>query len=417
MAPIALTQTTREITEADLAASRAQIEAANVGQKGFTGFGVPPDAALRRYLKAGIDLSSGYPAYPRRPDVAGASVGEAHLRGGKPYVDPGTRADKDKKALFGAASAVRNLTKHIGTEIVGLQLADLTDTQRDELALLVAERGVVFFRDQDLSPHDQLALGKYLGDGAVHRDDSIANVPGFEDSLTVVWETARLYKRSFRNPWPEYDVGRGHGWHVDEIYQPVTLGYTHLYQDTVPDDSGDTLWASGYAAYDLLSPGLKKIVDGLTGIYKSQITYKPADSASGAEVPVLHRAPLVRTHPATGWKTLFTASRGLIGLEGFDKAESDVLIKYLNDVAENSIETQVRFHWTPGTSAIWDNRVVIHTIARDFDGERHGTRVSSLSDKPVFDPASKSRGEALGIAGWTTPAWDVEQFFKSGYSA
>lgn len=126
---------------------------------------------------------------------------------------------------------------------------------------------------------------------------------------------------------------------------------------------------------------------------------------------------MVRTHPATGWKTLFTASRGLIGLEGFDKPESDVLIKYLNDVAENSIETQVRFHWTPGTSAIWDNRIVIHTIARDFDGERHGTRVASLSDKPVFDPASKSRGEALGIAGWTTPAWDVEQHFKSGYVA
>ena len=66
--------------------------------------------------------------------------------------DAGARADKSKKALLSAASKVTHLTAHIGTEIEGLQLKDLTDQQRDELALLIAERSVVFFRDQDLSP-------------------------------------------------------------------------------------------------------------------------------------------------------------------------------------------------------------------------------------------------------------------------
>jgi hypothetical protein len=54
------------------------------------------------------------------------------------YNDAGTRADKEKKALFSAAKEVKHLTAHIGTEIVGLQLKDLTNQQRDELALLIA---------------------------------------------------------------------------------------------------------------------------------------------------------------------------------------------------------------------------------------------------------------------------------------
>jgi alpha-ketoglutarate-dependent taurine dioxygenase len=77
-------------------------------------------------------------------------------------------ADKEKNALFGAATKVVNLTQHIGTEIVGLQLKDLTDQQKDELALLIAERSVVFFRDQDLSPQQQRALGEYFGEVEVH---------------------------------------------------------------------------------------------------------------------------------------------------------------------------------------------------------------------------------------------------------
>lgn len=86
----------------------------------------------------------------------------------RPYTDPGSRADKEKKALFGAATKVTDLTTNIGTEIEGLQLKDLTDQQKDELALLIAERSVVFFRDQDLSPQNQKALGEWFGEVEIH---------------------------------------------------------------------------------------------------------------------------------------------------------------------------------------------------------------------------------------------------------
>ena len=92
------------------------------------------------------------------------------------YVDPGSRADPEKKALLGAASKVIHLTRHIGTEIHGVQLAQLTDQQKDELGLLIAERSVVFFRDQDISPQQQKELGQWYGEIEIH--PQAAQVPG-----------------------------------------------------------------------------------------------------------------------------------------------------------------------------------------------------------------------------------------------
>ena len=125
-----------------------------------------PDRTLQRLKKAGVDLSNGYPYRPSRPlylqDVY--KIRNTEWK----HEDVGARADKSKTALLSAATKVTDLTTHIGTEIEGLQLKDLTNQQRDELALLIAERSVVFFRDQDISPQQQLELGKYYGVPEVH---------------------------------------------------------------------------------------------------------------------------------------------------------------------------------------------------------------------------------------------------------
>lgn len=79
------------------------------------------------------------------------------------HKDPGHRADPKKASLFKNAENISDLTPHIGTEIHGLQLSALTDTQKDDLALLVAERGVVFFRNQDIDVYQAREWGKYFG--------------------------------------------------------------------------------------------------------------------------------------------------------------------------------------------------------------------------------------------------------------
>lgn len=125
-----------------------------------------PEASIARLTKAGIDLSNGYPHKPVKPtylDEVYPVRNEERL-----YIDPATRADKAKPHLFGAAKEIRDLTAHIGTEVIGLQIKDLTDEQKDELALLIAERSVVFFRDQDISPQQQRSLGDWFGEIEVH---------------------------------------------------------------------------------------------------------------------------------------------------------------------------------------------------------------------------------------------------------
>jgi hypothetical protein len=125
-----------------------------------------PEPARKRLEKAGVDLSNGYPYRPAKPlyldDVYKIRDYD------REHIDPGSRADPEKKALFGAAKEIIHLTAHIGTEVVGLQLKDLTDQQKDELGLLIAERSVVFFRDQDLSPQQQKKLGEWYGEIEVH---------------------------------------------------------------------------------------------------------------------------------------------------------------------------------------------------------------------------------------------------------
>ncbi len=127
--------------------------------------GLPPNSRAR-LEKAGIDLSAGYPYRPAKPLYLNDVYNIRNVD--RRFIDPGSRADPEKKALLGAAREVIHLTAHIGTEIVGLQLKDLTDQQKDELGLLIAERSVVFFRDQDISPQQQKALGEWYGEIEVH---------------------------------------------------------------------------------------------------------------------------------------------------------------------------------------------------------------------------------------------------------
>ena len=133
-----------------------------------------------------------------------------------------------------------HLTRHIGTELHGIQLAQLTDQQKDELGLLIAERSVVFFRDQDITPQQQKTLGEYFGVIEVH--PQVPQVPD-NPGVTVMWPD--LYGKesgrapNFRQP------GGASGWHSDLVHEAQPAGVTHLHNDTVPETGGDTVWSSG----------------------------------------------------------------------------------------------------------------------------------------------------------------------------
>ncbi|ODQ80985.1 hypothetical protein BABINDRAFT_6842 [Babjeviella inositovora NRRL Y-12698] len=341
-----------------------------------------PAPTLARYKKYGIDTSKGYPEAPPQTEIP-TFVDEAYAVRNKdfPYTERGKNADPEKKALFGAATEVRHLTKHIGTEIVGLRLQALTDQQRDELALLIAERVVVFFRDQDLSPQKQLELGEYYGQ--VEKHPQAQHVPGLE-GISIIWPeyyTQIGYNSTFKQPRS--------GWHTDLVHEHQPAGITHLHNDTIPQ----------------LSPALQEFLIGKKAVYVSAHKYFDRNDPLNGKRRIEREHPIVRTHPVTGWKSLYVNRAMTDRIVGLEPGESKVLLEYLFRVFEKNLGIQVRFNWEPtkkglGTSALWDNRVSQHNAIWDYENTepRHGTRVTSLAELPYFDPQSKSQRESQGLS-------------------
>ncbi|VEU23046.1 DEKNAAC104286 [Brettanomyces naardenensis] len=374
------------------------------------GLKILPEHTRKRLVEGGVDISKGYPEIPDRSKIP-VFVDQAYAIRNEdyPYIERGANADPEKKSLFAAAKEIKDVTKHIGTEITGLQLKDLTDKQKDELALLIEERGVVFFRNQKLPPKVQRDLGEYWGQVEVHpQTPQVPGLPG----ITVIWNDY-LQKNgmniNFKNDnYGNFDILRygsvgNQTWHTDLVHEHQPAGITHLHLDTIPDVGGDTIWASGYAAYDKLSEEFKRFLDGKKAVYVSAHSYLDRDDPFGGPKRVERVFPLVRTHPATGWKYLFVNRSMTRRIIGVTPVESDLILNYLFDVYEKNADIQVRFRWNSepgyGTSAIWDNRSTQHRAVWDNEGigARHGTRVTSLAEIPYFDPKSKSQREALGL--------------------
>ncbi|OUT23812.1 hypothetical protein CAS74_000182 [Pichia kudriavzevii] len=321
-----------------------------------------PASSRKRIEADGLDISKGYPEIPPRTQI--------------PIF--GKNADPEKKALLGAAKEVIHLTKNVGTEI-------------DELALLVAERVVVFFRDQKLPPTKQHELGSYLGNIEYHAQvPHVTGLPG----ATVIWNdyiNKKDSKLNFANAnlanWDtlRYPGYGNQGWHTDLVHEHQPAGYTHLHLDAIPSIGGDTIWSSDE---------FKKFLDGKKAVYVSSHAYLDREDPLGGPKKIERVHPLVRTHPATGWKSLYV-NRGLTKrIIGVSPVESDLILNYLFDIYEKNADIQVRFKWSPtkegyGTSAIWDNRISQHRSVWDNE-------VTSLAEVPFFDPESKSQREALG---------------------
>jgi sulfonate dioxygenase len=286
-------------------------------------------------------------------------------------------ADPEKKSLLSAATKVKHYTPAIGTEISGIDLRQLSDTQRDELALLVAERGVVFFRDQEINIEEQLDLARYFGPLHKHATTPIPKI-GLEEVHVV-------YNDSSRRPDPT-SFSKLELWHSDVTYEIQPPSVTSLKVITGPDYGGDTLWASGYALYSGLSAGFQTYLEGLKAVHSA---VAQAEGARAAGLPVRRQEietihPVVRVHPATGWKSVYVNPGFTRRIVGVPKAESDAILSFLfHQIAEN-VDNHARFQWEPNSIAFWDNRVVMHSATFDFwPATRHALRATPHGEKPM----------------------------------
>ncbi|KAK1756633.1 alpha-ketoglutarate-dependent sulfonate dioxygenase [Echria macrotheca] len=319
-------------------------------------------------------------------------------------------------------------TAVIGREFPNLQLTHILhdDAKIRDLAILVSQRGVVFFRNQDISIEDQKLLGQRLGEltgkpetSKLHRHALSNSKRGIavdengklDDEVSVISseQNRKYYSDRFSNGSKTL---AGEGWHADITFERIPSDYAILKIVQPPEDAGgDTLWASGYEAYDRLSAPIQKLAESLTATHyqpnfvKVKETfgaeliddYRGAPENTGLDFQAEH--PVVRTNPVTGWKSLFGAGHQVKAgwINGVTERESEILKSYFYQLIVENHDLQVRFRWAKNDLAIWDNRSVFHTATNDYVGKRQGNRVVSLGEKPYFDPNSKSRREALDL--------------------
>jgi sulfonate dioxygenase len=281
-----------------------------------------------------------------------------------PYNDKGLLGNPSFKNLLANATDVFDYNPKIGTEIHGIDLANLSDAAKNDLALLIATRGVVFFRNQkNFDIAAQRELGAYYGSLHKHATTAVPKRGDLDDVHVVYTDEKSKDQRAMFAPT--------FLWHSDVTYELQPPSYTSLKVLTGPPrgGGGDTLWSSQYAAYDALSASMQKYLESLTALHSSHMQAE-GSRAIGRTVrrePIITEHPLIRSHPVTGWKSLFFNPGFVTKIVGIPKVESDMIISYLNEVVSTQ-ELHVRFQWGKDDVAFWDNRVTVSTILMNVVG-------------------------------------------------
>ncbi|WVQ76032.1 hypothetical protein IAR50_005668 [Cryptococcus sp. DSM 104548] len=310
------------------------------------------------------------------------------------HVDPGhaalSHANPREFLKEGEGGREVKLTPKIGSEVRGVQLSQLDDRGKSQLALFVAQRGVVVFRDQDFidqPPEWQLhSWGSFFGRLHIHpTSGQPAEFPEFH----LVYREASPQKGFISYYGDRLSTT---GWHSDVTYEEQPPGLTTLFLYDSPDTGGDTVYVSQTEAYNRLSPSFRAYLETLTvihsGVEQAEFSRKGNRGGVVKREPVETVHPLVRRHPVTGEKALFVNrqfSRRIVGLK-FEESEAILNLLYTH-IAQGQ-DFQVRAKWEPRTVVLWDNRVTAHSATGDYDpnndGFRHGTRITPQAERPFL---------------------------------
>ncbi|MBL4721168.1 MAG: TauD/TfdA family dioxygenase [Alphaproteobacteria bacterium] len=240
----------------------------------------------------------------------------------------------------------------------------------DTIAVLrkgLGEYGVLFFRDQDITPETHAAFASRF---------SNININRFFTPVLDYPMIAEVRKE------PEQKTNIGGGWHTDHSYDKEPAMGSMLLARETPPSGGDTIFASMYSAYDTLSDGLKETLGGLRGVHSSRhvfgenaARFKDKDNDAGDRLRNAQEAtqdavhPLIISHPISGRKALYVNPGFTIGIEGWVEKESKALLEMLYEHARQP-EHAYRFQWRTGSIAFWDNRATWHYAVNDYHGAR-----------------------------------------------
>ena len=259
---------------------------------------------------------------------------------------------------------VKEISGGVGVEVTNIDIgAGVNDADLATLKAAFVKHGLVFMHGQSMTPEQHIEFAKNWGDININR--FFPKIAGYEEIAAVVKEKDQL-------------GNIGGGWHTDHSYDHIpALGSILLARET-PPIGGDTLFSCMYKAYDGLSDGLKKTLEGLKAVHSSrhvfgdQSAYQESMSdrlsnSDNATQDAVH--PMVITHPESGRKALYVNPAFTLHIEGWTPEESKPLLDYLYQHAV-LMENTTRFQWDVGSIAFWDNRCTWHYALNDYHGER-----------------------------------------------
>ncbi|MFJ2366069.1 taurine dioxygenase [Pseudomonas sp. NPDC087697] len=269
------------------------------------------------------------------------------------------------------------LSTALGAQISGVDISQpLNLEQRDAIEQALLQHQVLFFRDQPINPQQQARFAANFGDLHIH--PIYPNVP--EQPQVLILDTA------------ETDVRDNAVWHTDVTFLPTPALGAVLSAKLLPEFGGDTLWASGIAAYEALSVPLQQLLQGLTATHDFVKSFPlerfgttPEALAQWEEArkknpPLSH--PVIRTHPVSGRKSLFVNEGFTTKINELSETESEAILKLLFAHATRP-EFTIRWRWQENDVAFWDNRVTQHFAVDDYRPARRVMhRATVLGDVP-----------------------------------
>lgn len=263
------------------------------------------------------------------------------------------------------AFEVKSLAGSLGAEVFGVNLSAPSEADIAEIKSTLLQHKVLFFPGQSVSIDEHVTFGKQFG-----RIESHPNLKNPYTDHPDIFELAAT------------QGGVADEWHTDITFedQPSILSILHMVK--CPPIGGDTMWTSLEQAYNELSAPMQSLCEGITALHDALPHNRPDKMA-------IH--PVVRLHPNTGKKSLYVNEHFTRRIVELNWSESKALLEYLTEWVKNPRFT-VRYRWSEGTIAMWDNRCTQHFVLNDFEGERIIQRVTVMGDEvqaaaePAWEP-------------------------------
>ncbi|MBL7498881.1 TauD/TfdA family dioxygenase [Frankia sp. CNm7] len=272
------------------------------------------------------------------------------------------------------------MSGHIGAEIFGVDLrAPLEPAVVAEIRAALLKWKVVFFRDQPLTPAQQIAFGRLFGEVT----------PGHPTLPTLEGhpEVFPLDSRAYQGLGDSFRVKSL--WHTDVTFVLNPPMGSILRGLIVPPYGGDTQWTNLVTAYETLSPEVRTFIDGLHAVHVNQLHLEYGDgnklAAQFASTPYETVHPVVRVHPETGERALFVNPNFTKRIVELSNTEGKAILNLLYEHLATPAFT-VRFRWQPDSIAFWDNRATAHLVPTDYGHlgyDRVMHRITLAGDVPV----------------------------------